>query len=147
VKPEIFTMKTRRLMVMALFPGLFATTVGACPVTLVIGDSASGGQPLRVDFERSEYREQGGPWRSLAGRCESGTDSARCRLDTQCGPHQLLLRVELPTGVATAAVTQRTTLVPQAGWMMLSSQQTVRVDASTVLASADTDAGARRVTR
>jgi hypothetical protein len=147
VKQEIFTMKNRRLMALALFPALITTAAGACPVTLVIPESASGGRPLRVDFARSEYREKGGTWRSLANRCEGGTESARCRLDTQCGPHQFLLRVEMLTGVTTAAAIQRATLVPQPGWLMLSSGQTVRVDASALLGGADADAGARRVAR
>lgn len=147
VKLEFFTMKTLPFSTLALLAGLLATTAQACPITLVIGDAARSAQPLRADFERSEYRDQDGRWRSLAGRCEPGPNSVRCRLETRCGPHQFLLRVEWLTGTTTAAVLERAALFPQAGWMTLQSDQTVHVDAGELRSRVMTEAGVRRVRR
>ena len=139
-------MKNRRLTVLALLPGLFAPIAGACPVTLSFSD-AGGGQPLRIDFDRSEYRDLNGAWRSLAGRCENGAASAHCRLETRCGPHQFLLRVEQLTGLTTAAVLQGTALLPGSGWISLSSGQSLTVGKEILRARAASEAGTRRVTR
>ena len=104
----------RRLSLLALIPGLFATIAGACPVTLSFSD-AGGGRPLRIDFERSEYRDRNGSCRLLAARCGNEAASAHCRLETRRGPHRLLLRFEQRTELTTAAVLQGATLFPGAG--------------------------------
>lgn len=140
-------MKHRRWRAVALVPSLFVTTVVACPVALRLDAAGGGRPPLRLDFERSEYREQGGTWRSLARRCRSVADVTRCRLDSQCGPHQFLLRVELLTGVTTSAVLGRSMLFPQAGWVTLTSGQTLAMDSAELRARVDTAAGAGRVAR